>query len=120
MIYFDNAATSFPKPPGMAEAMMEHMAAWCGNPGRSGHELSRRTEAAVSETRELLAEFIGAGDPSRIIFTSNATAALNLAIHGVLQEGDHVMIHLNRKHFSGRFTQALGQRACAKRGGRIG
>ena len=47
MIYFDNAATSFPKPPGMAEAMMEHMAAWCGNPGRSGHELSRRTEAAA-------------------------------------------------------------------------
>lgn len=91
MIYLDNAATSFPKPPGMAEAILEHLASWCGNPGRSGHELSQKTAAAIAETRELLAEFVGCSDASRIIFTQNATAALNMAIHGVLKETDHVI-----------------------------
>lgn len=91
MIYLDNAATSFPKPAGMAEAMMEHIVSWCGNPGRAGHDMSRKTAAAITDTRERLADFIGAADPSRIIFTNNATAALNLAIHGILGKGDHVI-----------------------------
>ncbi len=91
MIYLDNAATSFPKPKGMAEAMMEHMVSWCGNPGRSGHRMSRRTAKAIDETRESLAKLIEASDPSRILFTQNATAALNLAIHGILKRGDHVI-----------------------------
>lgn len=91
MIYLDNAATSFPKPAGMAEAMLEHMVSWCGNPGRSGHDMSRKTAAAIAETRWLLADLIDCSDPSRIIFTQNATYALNLAIHGVLTEGDHVI-----------------------------
>ena len=92
MIYLDNAATSFPKPAGMAEAMLEHMVSWCGNPGRSGHEMSRKTAAAVEETRELLADFVGCSDPSRIIFSQNATSALNVAIHGMLKKGDHVIM----------------------------
>ncbi len=91
MIYLDNAATSFPKPPGMTEKMLEHMAAWCGNPGRAGHDMSRKTAEAIEKTRQLLAEFIGANDPSRIIFTQNATSALNMAIHGTLLQGDHVI-----------------------------
>lgn len=91
MIYLDNAATSFPKPPGMAEAILEHLASWCGNPGRSGHELSQKTAVAIAETRDLLAELVGCSDASRIIFTQNATAALNMAIHGVLKETDHVI-----------------------------
>ena len=91
MIYLDNAATSFPKPAGMAEAMLEHMASWCGNPGRSGHMMSRKTSEAIDQTRRLLADFLGCNEPSRIIFTGNATSALNLAIHGVLNEGDHVV-----------------------------
>ena len=92
MIYLDNAATSFPKPAGMAEAMLEHMVSWCGNPGRSGHEMSRKTAAAIEETRELMADFVGCSDPSRIIFTQNATSALNMAIHGLLKKGDHVIM----------------------------
>ena len=91
MIYLDNAATSFPKPPGMADAMHEHLASWCGNPGRSGHDISQKTAGAIAGTRELLAEFIGCSNPSRIIFTQNATSALNIAIHGILQKGDHVI-----------------------------
>lgn len=91
MIYLDNAATSFPKPPGMAEAIQNHMVSWGGNPGRSGHEMSRKTAAAIEETRQLLADFLGCADPSRIIFTQNATSALNLAIHGILKKGVHVI-----------------------------
>ncbi len=91
MIYLDNAATSFPKPAGMAEAMLEHMVSWCGNPGRAGHEMSRKTAAAIADARWLLADFINCSDPSRIIFTQNATSALNLAIHGILTKGDHVI-----------------------------
>lgn len=91
MIYLDNAATSFPKPAGMAEAMLEHMVSWCGNPGRSGHDISKKTAAAIAETREMVAEFVGCRDASRIIFTQNATSALNMAIYGLLREGDHVI-----------------------------
>jgi len=91
MIYLDNAATSFPKPAGMAEAMLEHMVSWCGNPGRSGHGMSKKTAAAIAETREMLADFVGCRDASRIIFTQNATSALNMAIHGLLRKGDHVI-----------------------------
>ena len=91
MIYLDNAATSFPKPAGMAEAMMEHMVSWCGNPGRAGHRMSRRTEEAVYNTRKILADFFKISDPARILFTHNTTEALNLAIKGTLKPGDHVI-----------------------------
>ena len=91
MIYLDNAATSFPKPNGMAEAMLEYMVSRCGNPGRAGHRMSRSAAAEVAKVREELADFVGAGDASRIIFTQNATVALNLAIHGTLQREDHVI-----------------------------
>ena len=91
MIYLDNAATSFPKPNGMAEAMLEYMVSRCGNPGRAGHRMSRNAAAEIAGVREELADFIGAGDASRVIFTQNATAALNLAIHGLLKKGAHVI-----------------------------
>lgn len=91
MIYLDNAATSFPKPRGMTEAMVDHLNAWCGNPGRSGHMFSKRTGEAVYRTRSSIAELIGAKNPERILFTSNTTGALNQAIQGVLQPGNHVV-----------------------------
>lgn len=91
MIYLDNAATSFPKPKIMVEAMSEHMLSWCGNPGRSGHIMSMRTAEAIYETRKTLAEIFRINNPERIIFTQNTTAALNQAIQGTLKEGDHVI-----------------------------
>ena len=91
MIYLDNAATSFPKPKGLIEKMSDHMLSWCGNPGRAGHTLSRRTAEAIADTRETLADFIDIEDPDRIIFTKNATEALNLAILGTVKKGDHVI-----------------------------
>lgn len=91
MIYLDNAATSFPKPKVMVEAMTEHMLSWCGNPGRSGHTMSQKTAEAIYETRKALAELFRIKNPERIIFTQNTTGALNQAIQGTLKAGDHVI-----------------------------
>jgi cysteine desulfurase / selenocysteine lyase len=77
VIYFDNAATSWPKPPQMIEAMTRFNESIGGNPGRSGHRLSIDAARAVYEARELTAEVIGAPDPLSIAFTKNATEALN-------------------------------------------
>jgi cysteine desulfurase family protein len=90
-IYFDNAATSWPKPPGVAAALDEHFREGVGNPGRSGHRMSIAAARIVEETREALAGLFNVQDPGRIVFTHNATHALNLAIHGVLRRGDHVV-----------------------------
>ncbi len=91
MIYLDNGATSFPKPRGMIEAIDACMLSYCGNPGRSGHDLSRKTGEEVYRTRKTLADLFGIKEPERIIFTSNTSEALNLAIHGTLTKGDHVI-----------------------------
>lgn len=91
MIYLDNGATSFPKPKGMIEAMDACMLSYCGNPGRSGHDLSTRTGEEVYQARKTLADFFKIKNPERVIFTNNTTEALNLAIKGVLSRGDHVI-----------------------------
>ena len=91
MIYLDNGATSFPKPKGMIEAMDSCMSSYCGNPGRSGHDLSRRTGEEVYQARKMLARFFKIEKPDRIVFTNNTTQALNMGIKGVLKEGDHVI-----------------------------
>jgi cysteine desulfurase/selenocysteine lyase len=91
MIYLDNAATSWPKPPEVVRAMRDFMEQSGGNPGRSGHGLSVRAGRTVFETRELLAGLFNAPDPVRVIFTANATHALNLALQGLLREGDDVV-----------------------------
>lgn len=89
-VYLDNAATSLPKPKGVAEAVAAAIGR-AGNPGRSGHALSIRSARDLFEAREKLASLLGAPDSSRIVFTGNATAALNQAIKGLLRPGDHVV-----------------------------
>ena len=91
MIYLDNAATSFPKPPEVAEAITDFLTHRAGNPGRSGHSLALAAEAVVAETRRLLAALLGIQDPARLAFTPNATDALNLAMWGLLRAGDRVV-----------------------------
>lgn len=91
MIYLDNAATSWPKPPAVTAAMTDFLERAGGNPGRSGHRLSIAAGRIVYDTRESLAEFFGIRDPLRVIFTLNATHALNLAIQGLLQPGQRVV-----------------------------
>ena len=92
MIYFDNAATTFPKPASVLKEMLRCMREYGGNPGRSGHRLSLAAAEAVFNVREALADFFGIKKPENIIFTSNCTAALNLAISGVAKRGDHFLI----------------------------
>lgn len=90
-IYFDNAATSWPKPAAVRAAMNDYFEDAGGNPGRSGHRMSVAAARLVENAREELSELFHANDPSRIVFTQNATHALNLALCGILRPGDHVV-----------------------------
>ncbi|MBA7636224.1 putative cysteine desulfurase [subsurface metagenome] len=91
MIYLDNAATSWPKPPEVLEAMTDVLEYAGGNPGRSGHRLSIEAARVVYDAREDIAQFFHAGDPLRVIFASNATHAINIALRGLLKPGDSVV-----------------------------
>lgn len=91
VVYMDNAATSFPKPEATLEAMMHYQREIGGSPGRSGHRLSIEAGRVILNTREVLARLFNVDDPLRIIFTKNATEALNIALMGLLNPGDHVI-----------------------------
>lgn len=91
LIYFDNAATSWPKPGGVIAAMRHYIEEVGANPGRSGHKMSLEANRLVTRTRERLAALFNIDDPERIVFTLNTTDALNLAIKGLLKAGDHVV-----------------------------
>lgn len=91
MVYFDNAATTFPKPDEVYDAIMKSMKEYGANPGRSGHKLALRMGREIYETRELLAQLFNIDNPMNVVFTSNCTESLNLAIKGVLKKGDHVI-----------------------------
>ena len=90
-IYLDNAATSWPKPPGVAEAMLRYMGELGANPGRSAHRMSIQAARVIYRLREKIAAMFGAVDPLRVIFSLNVTDALNIALHGLLKPGDHVL-----------------------------
>ena len=92
MIYFDHAATSYPKPPDVFTAIERTLRERGGNPGRSGHRLSLAAAEQIYETRETLARFFDGGTPESFVFTHNATHALNLALKSAVREGDHVLI----------------------------
>ncbi|WP_278601130.1 aminotransferase class V-fold PLP-dependent enzyme, partial [Clostridium tertium] len=91
MIYLDNAATSFPKPSKVYEEVLNCMKNYCANPGRGSHDMAIKSAMKVMETRNLICELFNIKDPFNLIFTSNATEALNIAIKGVLKNGDHVI-----------------------------
>ena len=90
MIYFDNAATTLQKPECVLRAVIEAMGTF-GNPGRGVHEPALAASRAVYETRCALAQLFRVENPANIAFTANATAALNTAIKGILNPGDHVI-----------------------------
>ena len=91
MIYCDNAATSWPKPPCVAGAMTHYLAEIGASPGRSGHRLAIDAARVVYGAREAVAELFHAPDPLRVVFGANVTEALNLALNGLLKPGDHVV-----------------------------
>lgn len=90
MIYLDNAATSWPKPESVYQAMDSFMRHKAGNPGRGSHSMATAAGQAVDEARLLVARLINA-EKERTIFTLNCTEALNLALKGLLKPGDHVI-----------------------------
>ena len=91
MVYLDNAATTFPKPEPVLTSMVEVYRNIGVSPGRGSYDLATEAEEFVARARRKLARFFEAPDPDRVIFTSNATDALNLAIQGMVKAGDHVV-----------------------------
>lgn len=90
MVYLDNAATSYHKPPEVAQAVYDAVL-HLGNSGRSGHALSLTASRVIYQARKKIATLFGAADASHVVFTSNSTQALNMAIGGLFQAGDHVI-----------------------------
>lgn len=91
MIYLDNAATSFPKPEAVYQALDAFARHDLANPGRAGHKMALAAERALDDCRHLLNQMFHGEGPERFIFTLNCTDALNMAFKGVLQPGDHVI-----------------------------
>ncbi len=92
IIYFDQAASSFPKPSTVATAVAKAINEYGANPGRGGHQLANEAAAVIYETRVKLAKLFGERDPNNVIFCQNATHALNQGIKGLLlKQGDHVI-----------------------------
>ena len=83
ILNFDNAATTYPKPPQVRAAVIKAVEKYGGNAGRGGHQLAMRTSQAVFEAREAAADFFGA-ETENTVFTLNCTHALNMAIQGVM------------------------------------
>jgi cysteine desulfurase / selenocysteine lyase len=91
LIYLDNAATSWPKPEIVYETLGSFLRHSGANPGRSGHRMAASAAGTIDRTRNRLAALFNAPAADRVVFTFNATDALNLAIKGVLNAGDHVI-----------------------------
>ncbi|MCD6531074.1 cysteine desulfurase [bacterium] len=89
--YLDNGATSYPKPEGVIEAYVDYAKNVGASPGRGTYEPAEIAEEKIDATRALVAKLLGAESPERIIFTKNATEALNLVFFGLLQPGDKVV-----------------------------
>lgn len=90
MIYLDNAATTRTKPPAVARAVLEALSSY-GNCGRGGHEGALSAARTIYGTREKIAVLLGCPRADHVCFTQNSTQALNIAIHGLLGPGDHIL-----------------------------
>jgi cysteine desulfurase family protein len=91
IIYFDNAATSYPKPEEVAQAMVRFSEEIGASPGRSGHRLAVEAGRVVFEARERISQLFGVKDSSRVVFGLNATEGINQGLQGLLRPGDHVI-----------------------------
>ena len=90
-VYFDNAASSFPKPENVIKAVNENLRTNTSNPGRSGHKLSVEAAEEIFNARETVSDFFGC-DTEKVVFTKNATESINMLLSGILHRGDHVII----------------------------
>lgn len=111
MTYFDNAATTFPKPETVYKNTMEAMRDYGANPGRSGHKLALKINRGIYNTREALANLFHIKNPMNMIFTFNCTESLNLGIKGILKPGDHVIttsMEHNSVHRPIKYLESIG------------
>ncbi len=108
-VYFDNAATSYPKPPSVRTAVSEAVDKYGGNPGRGGHSYSINAAKIVFDTRSNAAKMFGAS-VENVVFTLNCTHALNYAIKGVLKPGDRMVISSMEHNSVARPSYALSKR----------
>lgn len=109
MIYFDNSATSGKKPESVLTAVQSAVKV-CANPGRSGHKLALSCAKLVQDTRHALNELFDGYGYERVVFTKNCTEALNIALFGVLKQGDHVVVSCMEHNSILRALERLKQR----------
>ena len=109
MIYFDNAAASFPKPLQTKRAVVKALDYYGANPGRSGHDASMRCSEMVFSARNKIASLLKCGGGENIIFVQNCTQALNFAMKGVLKKGDHFLISSFEHNSVYRTAEALSR-----------
>ncbi|MEJ2719128.1 MAG: aminotransferase class V-fold PLP-dependent enzyme [Deltaproteobacteria bacterium] len=91
IIYLDNAATSFPKPPEVLQEMLDTYSRLGVSPGRGSYDLASQCEQLVHTVRQQISDFFGGDGPERVIFAYNSTDALNTVIHGLMEPGCHVV-----------------------------
>lgn len=91
LIYLDNAATSYPKPEDVYQAMDHYYRNFGVNPGRSGYDLCMEAQEVIENTRQILTNFFNGNDSNRLCFSYNSTDALNLILFGMLKKGDHAI-----------------------------
>ena len=111
-MYFDNAATTFPKPDCVYTAMDEYYRQWGGNPGRGTHKFAVESDRVIAQCRQRLARLWNVADPSRIIFGPNCTHATNQAIKGVVRPGDHVVTTMMEHNAVARVMRRLEEEGC--------
>lgn len=105
--YLDNAATSWPKPPVVAEAMSNFLAQEAANPGRAGHRMAVAAEKMLDSVRKILTDFVGGTDLHRMVLAMNGTDALNIAFKSILRPGDHVITSMVEHNSVSRPLQAM-------------
>lgn len=121
--YMDNAATSYPKPESVYEAVDHFNRSMGGNPGRGSNQQSIRAGSVILDTRDLLAQLFHIEDSANIAFTGNVTESLNIGLKGFLKPGDHIITSSMEHNAVGRPLYVLQQQgvewtrvACAKDG----
>ena len=110
IVYFDNAATSYPKPKPVLDSITDSLHKYGANPGRSGHDFAMTTAAMIFNSREAVNTFVGSKGAENICFTLNTTYAVNFALKGVLKRGDHIIISSFEHNAVFRTVYALSQK----------
>ena len=109
-VYLDNAATSWPKPEAVYQAVDHFMREVGATPGRGGYQQEEEAQSIADETRATIAQLFHAPDPQGVIFTLNATQGINMALKGLLKPGDHVVTSSIEHNAMWRPLKALEKR----------